>query len=298
MSEEKIPTVKADKDGIVKCPYCERTHRHGGRGNGIAFGQRLAECFRGEYIVIPFDAEINWGKLRLPAEEAENIIKTYGKSAHLFSSAEGIKHVAIIFCQEMIAISSLSREHHPFKQYWEKVQEEVVKLPIDAFPPVFAPVYGGKSVPMPATPLELKCYECKHIGAPEIRHVFSPYKETMRQLHKSNNCTKCGYEIMSTTNVFRDSESEDYVKKKLTEEGIVFEYLLSIGTRIIFLKDLESDASGDSPAFVYAREGDGGIVSGHDCKEGHWVKWDNWTTPFGAKYGIDFVEDKYHNKDG
>lgn len=67
--------------------------------------------------------------------------------------------------------------------------------------------------------------------------------------------------------------------------------LLPIGTRIIFIKELASGPSEYSPGNLYARKGDGGEVTGHDCWEGHWVKWDKWPAPFGAQYGIDFIEE-------
>ena len=65
---------------------------------------------------------------------------------------------------------------------------------------------------------------------------------------------------------------------------------LPIGTRIKFVKDLTGDATGEHPAYLYARKGDGGEVTGHGCWEGHWVKWDKWDAPFGAKLGEDFIE--------
>lgn len=65
---------------------------------------------------------------------------------------------------------------------------------------------------------------------------------------------------------------------------------LPIGTRIVFLKTLDALACEDHPAFLYAKKGQGGEVTGHGCREGHWVKWDHWSTPFGAEYGIDFTE--------
>ncbi len=65
--------------------------------------------------------------------------------------------------------------------------------------------------------------------------------------------------------------------------------LLPIGTRIKFIKSLYSGPSGDRPACVYAEKGDGGEVTGHGCSEGHWVKWDKWDVPFGAKLGEEFI---------
>lgn len=67
---------------------------------------------------------------------------------------------------------------------------------------------------------------------------------------------------------------------------------LPIGTRIKFLKDLDRGPDEDSPACTYARKGDGGEVTGHGCWEGHWVKWDKWPKPFGAKLGEEFIEQK------
>ena len=65
---------------------------------------------------------------------------------------------------------------------------------------------------------------------------------------------------------------------------------LPIGTRIKFIKSLYGSATGESPACVYAEKGDGGEVTGHGCWEGHWVKWDKWDAPFGAKLGEDFIK--------
>lgn len=67
---------------------------------------------------------------------------------------------------------------------------------------------------------------------------------------------------------------------------------LPIGTRIEFLRTLESGPDEDSPGNHYATKGDGGEVTGHNCWEGHWVKWDHWKNSFGAKLGIDFIEVK------
>jgi hypothetical protein len=69
------------------------------------------------------------------------------------------------------------------------------------------------------------------------------------------------------------------------------ESLLPVGTRIKFVKSLYGYASGDSPPCIYAKKGDGGVVTGHDCPEGHWVKWDHWPHAFGAKYGTEFTEE-------
>lgn len=65
---------------------------------------------------------------------------------------------------------------------------------------------------------------------------------------------------------------------------------LPIGTRIKFVRGLYGAANSESPACVYAEKGDLGIVTGHGCWEEHWVKWDKWDAPFGAKLGEDFIE--------
>jgi hypothetical protein len=58
---------------------------------------------------------------------------------------------------------------------------------------------------------------------------------------------------------------------------------LPVGTRIVFTKDLFGDADEDSPACVYARKGEGGVITGHGCPEGYWVKRDKWpSAAFGA----------------
>ena len=68
--------------------------------------------------------------------------------------------------------------------------------------------------------------------------------------------------------------------------------LLPVGTRIRFVKSMYENATGDHPAFVYAEKGDGGIVTGHGTREGHWVKWDKWPHAFGAEYGIEFIAEE------
>lgn len=66
--------------------------------------------------------------------------------------------------------------------------------------------------------------------------------------------------------------------------------LLPVGRRIVFVKDLIGGADEHSPACEYARKGDGGVVTGHGCAEGHWVKWDRWPAPFGAVLGEEFID--------
>lgn len=68
------------------------------------------------------------------------------------------------------------------------------------------------------------------------------------------------------------------------------EHKLPVGTRIKFVKTLISGPDECGPGNLYARAGDFGVVTGHDCPEGHWVKWDKWEAPFGAKLGSEFVE--------
>lgn len=51
---DQIPMVMSDKYGYVKCPYCNRPHRHGGNGNGIASGHRQPDCGNSVgYIIVP-----------------------------------------------------------------------------------------------------------------------------------------------------------------------------------------------------------------------------------------------------
>jgi hypothetical protein len=69
------------------------------------------------------------------------------------------------------------------------------------------------------------------------------------------------------------------------------ESLLPVGTRIKFIKSLYGHATGDSPACVYAKKGELGVVTGHGTPEGHWVKTDNWPHSFGAEYGTEFTEE-------
>lgn len=67
---------------------------------------------------------------------------------------------------------------------------------------------------------------------------------------------------------------------------------LPVGTRIKFLRTLEEGPDEESPGRLYAEAGQGGVVTGHGCKEGHWVKWDRWPhAAFGAKLGEDFKAD-------
>jgi len=65
---------------------------------------------------------------------------------------------------------------------------------------------------------------------------------------------------------------------------------LEIGTRIIFVKLLDSPATGDHPELVYAYKGDEGEVTGYNNFEGYWVKRDKWPAPFGAEIETEFIE--------
>lgn len=58
--------------------------------------------------------------------------------------------------------------------------------------------------------------------------------------------------------------------------------MLPTGTRIRFTKELTDSACEDHPNLLYARAGELGEITGHGCREGYWVKTDNWPTPFGA----------------
>ena len=73
--------------------------------------------------------------------------------------------------------------------------------------------------------------------------------------------------------------------------------LLPVGTRIKFIKELSSGPDEFSPGKLYAEKDGLGEVVGHDCWEGHRVKWDEWPHPFGAIHGEEFVQDhNYHEK--
>jgi hypothetical protein len=65
--------------------------------------------------------------------------------------------------------------------------------------------------------------------------------------------------------------------------------LLAVGTRIRFIKTLYGAPTGETPAFVYAEKGDGGVITGHGTPEGYWVKWDKWPHAFGASHGTEFI---------
>lgn len=64
---------------------------------------------------------------------------------------------------------------------------------------------------------------------------------------------------------------------------------LPVGTRIRFLKTLTSPADEFSPGNLYASAGETGEVTGHGCTEGHMVKTDHWSFPFGAVFGEEFI---------
>lgn len=58
--------------------------------------------------------------------------------------------------------------------------------------------------------------------------------------------------------------------------------LLPIGTRIRFIKELSCGPCEDHPAFLYAPNNGFGEITGHNTREGYWVRWDGWPEPFGA----------------
>jgi hypothetical protein len=66
---------------------------------------------------------------------------------------------------------------------------------------------------------------------------------------------------------------------------------LPVGTRVRFVKQLTAATTGDHPALLYAEVGERGVVAGHGCMEGHWVRVDNTPATFGAELGTEFVED-------
>ena len=61
--------------------------------------------------------------------------------------------------------------------------------------------------------------------------------------------------------------------------------LLPVGTRIRFLRELTTPATGDHPAFLFASRGQLGTITGHGTSEGYWAKTDDWPNAFGAAPG-------------
>lgn len=75
----------------------------------------------------------------------------------------------------------------------------------------------------------------------------------------------------------------------MNEKKIMDLAQLAIGQQIRFLKTITQGPTEDAPAFIFAKKGELGVVTGHGCKEGHWVRWDGWqTAAFGAELGVDF----------
>ena len=59
---------------------------------------------------------------------------------------------------------------------------------------------------------------------------------------------------------------------------------LKVGTRIKFLRTLSSGPNEHSPGNLYAQKDEfGEITEIGNCKEGYWVKTDNWSAPFGCR---------------
>lgn len=83
---------------------------------------------------------------------------------------------------------------------------------------------------------------------------------------------------------------------KLPKKLDMKEVKLPIGTRIKFVKELSSGPDEFSPGNLYAEKDGLGQVVGHDCWEGHRVKWDKWPHPFGAVHGEEFVQDHDYHK--
>ena len=83
------------------------------------------------------------------------------------------------------------------------------------------------------------------------------------------------------------TDEDGWMADGYTEEWLA----LPLGTRVRFLKTLDSGPDEYGPGNHYATKGDlGTVVEGQfPCKEGHWVTWDGWTqAPFGAEVGVDF----------
>lgn len=60
--------------------------------------------------------------------------------------------------------------------------------------------------------------------------------------------------------------------------------MLEVGTKIRFLRTLDAPANEDHPAIEYAYCNETGeIVEVGGCKEGFWVKTDNWPHKFGCE---------------
>ena len=58
--------------------------------------------------------------------------------------------------------------------------------------------------------------------------------------------------------------------------------MFPVGTRIRFKETLSKRSDEDSPSSIYAYKGELGVVTGHGCKEGYWVKPDGMWASFGA----------------
>jgi len=63
--------------------------------------------------------------------------------------------------------------------------------------------------------------------------------------------------------------------------------LLPIGTRIVFTKTLESGPDEFSPGNLYARKGDGGVITGHGTPEGYWVAFWDYSVVFAPSLTIE-----------
>ncbi len=125
-------------------------------------------------------------------------------------------------------------------------------------------------------PLKQTIYQyCRKCGELDAKSVGN--HEVRYGLHQCKYAPK-GRPITPPRLTFK--RSIHYVENQPTK--------VPVGTRIVFLKTLEDGPNEDGPGNHYATKGDGGEVTGHECSEGHWVKWDHWPIAFGAKLGIDF----------
>jgi hypothetical protein len=62
-----------------------------------------------------------------------------------------------------------------------------------------------------------------------------------------------------------------------------------IGDRIQFLQELTQDANEETPAFLFARKNEFGIITAlPKHTENYSVKWDGWPESFYAKLGTEF----------
>lgn len=107
---------------------------------------------------------------------------------------------------------------------------------------------------------------------------------------ESNNHCECEPQFLDSSVTSMRLAISMTITSKESEYEKEDETLLPKGTRIVFLKNLTSEANGDSPGFIYAKKDQFGVVTAHGCPEGHWVRWDGWDAAFGAELGKDFIK--------